>query len=561
MANTDLAIKIATTLDATGLNKADKAVNKFNKNVGRLGRSLGNLAGVFGVTFSTVQIVNFGRASVRAFAQMQAEQDRLTRLMKVGTGASSAQIQSLNSQAMALENLGVVTKGNITQVQSQLATFNLQADTIAKLTPSILDYVTAEKGATASTEQFKQMTNGLAQALNGNFTSLTRVGFVIDATTKDLIKNGTEAERAAAIVKVLDSTYKGFNASLRDTPIGQMQLLAAAADNARETIGEGLLDALALLGGTGTKDIEKATGAMNDFSVAFADVIRGQAVVASKAGGAGGGSLNKIGNFLKIYYKEVLGIQALQDLGAATRPRPRANRLFAGGSSGNVYDPAAALAARREKERLALAKKQLDSQKKLNAEQKKQLALKKAGSIFDLEQIQVVAALKGKLSDEDRKKVELQFALLTGNTKQATALTLEIAKAQGLGKDLAEYLANIPDAKNPFASWEAYLDMLMAKAQKVASVGATAVVAATTSMNTGGASSIYLGGTKVDIPATNVATMPKPAVTATSGGGQQATTYVGGTPIYVQIDGKTIASALQDSSLSGIGSSVNRTGR
>jgi hypothetical protein len=41
----------------------------------------------------------------------------------------------------------------------------------------------------------------------------------------------------------------------------------------------------------------------------------------------------------------------------------------------------------------------------------------------------------------------------------------------------------------------------------------------------------------------------------------QASTYVGGTPIYVQIDGKTIASALQDSSLSGIGSSVNRTGR
>jgi hypothetical protein len=102
--------------------------------------------------------------------------------------------------------------------------------------------------------------------------------------------------------------------------------------------------------------------------------------------------------------------------------------------------------------------------------------------------------------------------------------------------------------------------MLMAKAQKVASVSGTVAVAAASNVSSAG-SSFYVGGTKVDLPATNVATMPKPAATATSGGGQQATTYVGGTPIYVQIDGKTIASALQDSSLSGIGSSVNRTGR
>jgi hypothetical protein len=104
--------------------------------------------------------------------------------------------------------------------------------------------------------------------------------------------------------------------------------------------------------------------------------------------------------------------------------------------------------------------------------------------------------------------------------------------------------------------------MLMTKAQKVANVGGS-VAAAASSMDTNAATGnrIIVGGTIVDLPSTNVATMPKPAATATSGGGQQASTYVGGTPIYVQIDGKTIASALQDSSLSGIGSSVNRTGR
>jgi hypothetical protein len=82
-----------------------------------------------------------------------------------------------------------------------LQPFNLQTDTIKKLTPAILDYVTAEKGATASASEFKSMTNGLAQALNGNFASLTRVGFVIDEVTRNIIKNGTEASAQPPLLK------------------------------------------------------------------------------------------------------------------------------------------------------------------------------------------------------------------------------------------------------------------------------------------------------------------------------------------------------------------------
>jgi hypothetical protein len=252
----------------------------------------------------------------------------------------------------------------------------------------------------------------------------------------------------------------------------------------------------------------------------------------------------------------------LNRLGNQAQERPTAGRRFMGGQQANLYSSSAAAEKKFQAQQKKLADAQTKATKALTAEQKKQLALKKAGSIFDLEQVQLIAALKGKLSDEDRKKVELQFALLTGNTKQATALTLEIAKAQGLGKDLAEYLASLPDAKNPFASWEAYLDMLMAKAQKVASVGGSvAAVAAASSMPTATERNQIFGTTPTNVPTAIernqiFGTTP----TRTSGMGQ-ASTYVGGTPIYVQIDGKTIASALQDSSLSGIGSSVNRTGR
>lgn len=448
MAEVRETISIGSKADTRGFKQAESASAKLT-------RSLKNLAVAFGVTYSTAQVINFGKTSVKAFVEMQAQQDRLVRLMKVGTGATSSQIQSLNNQAAALENLGVVSKGNITQTQSQLATFNLQADTIARLTPAILDYVTAEKGAAASTEQFKQMTNGLAQALNGNFASLTKTGFVIDQNTRDIIKNGSETERAAAIVKVLDSTYKGFNKSLRDTPIGQMQLLNNAANDAKETIGGGLLDALALLGGSGTQDIENATKAMGDLSTATADVIRGQGVVLSNLGNIGGGAVGKVGNAIRVYLKEVLGIQALQDLGASTIPRPKAGRLFGGSSiQGNLYDPAAAAKAKADKLAAALAKKQLDATKKLTAEQKKQNALKKIAKVFDLDQIQLIAALKGKVSEEDKIRLQAQLAYLNDNEGVASQLTKQILMSQDATGNLYKLWSTLPDAKNPFA----YLD-------------------------------------------------------------------------------------------------------
>jgi hypothetical protein len=65
------------------------------------------------------------------------------------------------------------------------------------------------------------------------------------------------------------------------------------------------------------------------------------------------------------------------------------------------------------------------------------------------------------------------------------------------------------------------------------------------------------------IPQTNVAAMPSTADIARLAApiGRGSSTIGDYLNVTLQIDGKTIASALQDTSLSGIGSSVNRTGR
>jgi len=171
------------------------------------------------------------------------------------------------------------------------------------------------------------------------------------------------------------------------------------------------------------------------------------------------------------------------------KPSTNRSKSPAGTAARTAQQRAAeAAAAKRAKELAKLTKQQVDAQKKLTAEQKKQNALKKAGSIFDLDQIQIIAALKGQLSEQDRKRLELQFALLLGNEEEASRLTYQLAKAQGLGEQIARDLASLPMANNPFASWEAYLDKIAEKARQIASLtvnaplGTAAAAAASSGM-------------------------------------------------------------------------------
>jgi hypothetical protein len=237
--------------------EAIAGLKKLGSETGKLGddmdKGIGSVLKGLLPSFKTVAIAGtaafgaltaFTLKSVSAAKEAQAEQNRLRQILLTTGGASEAQVESLLRQADALQQIGVVSAGNVNVVQAQLATFDLQATTIERLTPAILDYVTAEKGATASAEDFKSMTNGLAQALQGNFASLTKTGFVLDEATKKTIKSGTETERAAALVAVLNSTYEGFNATLRDTTEGRLQVLRNGFASIQEEIGKALLPAL-----------------------------------------------------------------------------------------------------------------------------------------------------------------------------------------------------------------------------------------------------------------------------------------------------------------------------
>ena len=504
-------IKIASKADTRGFKKAESAASKLNKTLRNLGLALG-----------TTALVSYGKAAVKAFAADEAAANRL---------------------ATAVDNLGL----SFSQVQ--VATFIDDLERSAAIADDVLR--PAFQGlltTTGSLTKSQELLNNAIQISRASGVDLATVatdlgkGYV--GITRGLIKYNTGLTRAEITTKsfneilgIMLARSAGSAQAYLETTSYKMEVLTTATGRAQETIGKGLVDALARVGG-GT-EASDAAKAIDNIAKATSNVI--------VALGTGIGLIEK---FRKGYTNFLAGGDVDVMLQA---PKPSTNRSAspAGTAQRTAQQRAAeATAAKRAKELAALQTKQVKSQKALTDEQKKQNALKKAGSIFDLEQVQLIAALKGKLSDEDRKRVELQFALITGNVSEAKKLTNEIAIAQGLGEKLAGYLASLPDAKNPFASWGAYLDMLAKKA--------SLIVTGDPNFNSSLGWNNNPSFPEIpEVPETNVTPFPR----STPGSFRRAeeqSNLTGPIQVSVNIDGKQIASALQDTSMSGTGSSINR---
>ena len=230
-----------------------------------------------------------------------------------------------------------------------------------------------------------------------------------------------------------------------DTYAGSFARLSVAANNAKEIIGGGLVEALAALGGGGKGGLENTLMLIEKTSTALATLVRRLGVGAGQLGALLRGDLN-----------------AFRAIGEAEMNRGKDTSGLTPGIKAELTKAAAEKAAvKRSKEQSALLAKNTKAIKE-------QTGLQKAGTLFDIEQAGILAALKGKISDEERTRLELQLAILTGNTSEASKLAAELAKSQGLSQQLAAYLANLPDAKNPFSAWKNYLDMIEAQAARIA---------------------------------------------------------------------------------------------
>lgn len=264
-------LKADTGQFIAGMEKAARATDALNQSAAKSQVGVSNLGSVFkrvAATSLALYAVKLGRDSVQAATVAGQAQNRLRKLLLNTNGATEEQIQILFGQGKALESLTGISKENITVIQSQLATFDLHGSTIGRLTPAILDYVVAEKGAAASADEFRALTNGLAQALQGNFSSLTKTGFILDANTKKMISSGNETERSQAIVKVLGTTYRGF-AENALTPAQKAQReFARSVDDTRKVLGTALQP---VLGAVSTTLNSTLTPILTQLQAKFAD--------------------------------------------------------------------------------------------------------------------------------------------------------------------------------------------------------------------------------------------------------------------------------------------------
>jgi hypothetical protein len=250
-----------------------------------------------------------------------------------------------------------------------------------------------------------------------------------------------------------------------------MEVLKTAAGEAQETIGKSLVDSLGLLSEDGT--VQGLADAMQSFADFTADAIYGLGSLAAEFKNLKAAapdwlvSLTSFTKNINPAASALYSINKLRDYGSKKRneqmQNPSVQMFFTDQANQRLNN-----------QKLKTDKEIVKATKTNTAELKKQAATKKQAALFDLEKIGLVAALQGKISEEEKLRLNLQLALLTGNDTLAAKLSAELAKSIDSTGKLAKDLTTLPDAKNPFEAWSAFLDGIIAKAKYAATISGIA---------------------------------------------------------------------------------------
>jgi hypothetical protein len=451
----NVAINIAAEFTGKkAFKQAETATQKLTGNVKKL-------AGAVGIAFGTSAILAYSKASVKAFAQDEAAALRLNRAVEnLGIGFANPQIADYianleKSAAIADDVLRPAFQGLLTTTGSLTQSQKLLNDAITISRASGVDLATVSedlgKGYIGITRGLAKYNTGLTRAELNTKTFSEILGIVLNRSA------------GAAEDYLTTTSYK-------------MEVLGIATGNASEIIGEGLIDALARLGG-GT-EASDAAKAIETLAKAFN-------FVTLSIGTAGGGLtsiLRNLKNLPKNIFEGFVGKQTGINPSVAAKPKPTLTL-----SEKKQQQALAALevaAIKRQKELNALKNKQLDTQKKLAADKLKQATLDKYAlllaqgkKVFDEEGIQLAAAAQGKLSEEERVRValkkdiyDLEAAINEENLTAAARLsTSMISNAQKLSQ-LRGDMVSLGGVPNPFAEWLNTLEAMIAALKLVATI-------------------------------------------------------------------------------------------
>jgi hypothetical protein len=376
-----LLVNAVSTWDGKALAKGQKQIGGFEKSVKNLGKA-------FGVTFGAAAIAQFGKASVKAFAEDEAAAVRLTQAVNnLGLGFEDTRIKRFISDLEASAHVAddilrpafqslISTTGSVTKSQDLLSlALEISAGTGIDAADVAKDLGLAYLG----------QTKGLAKYNTG------------------LTKAELSATSFADIQAKLTAQYSGQNAARLDTYAGKVAAVQIAYGNLQETVGGALIDAFMKLAGDTT--VDDLTESVDNLADAMADVIDLGAAFASPfvkvAKLFGDASDAYVKGLYKITGQAYFGKVSDRQYGGAAADKYKAIEEKA---NAKARAKAEAEAAKRQKEILAL-------QKKSELAKKNELSLNKAAAEFDTNRISIAAALRNTYDKETKLRLEALMAI------------------------------------------------------------------------------------------------------------------------------------------------------
>jgi hypothetical protein len=357
---TELLINLVSQFTGKGFLEAEKSVNKLQKSTKKLGKTLGvSLAA--GVVFKTSKML------VKAFAEDEKAAVQLTKAVEnLGIGFASP---SINNFIEGLERTAAISRSELRPAfQDLLTTTGSLTKAQDLLNKSII--ISRGSGIALST-----VTEDLTKAYVGSTKGLEKykTGFTAaEIASKSFAEN----------LEILLELNQGAAEDYFTTTTYKLELLAIAGESAKITIGEGLVEGLGNLAGSG--EASDAVQVIDDLAQGLKFVI--------KYGLTAFGLLARIPEF----GFRAIGLGAMYD-------RPKTEIITETEFTKKQKELIAKLDAaevKRAKALAALAKKHANAEILKRKEKEKQakldkaaLALGKGEDVFDLDQIQIAAAI------------------------------------------------------------------------------------------------------------------------------------------------------------------------
>jgi hypothetical protein len=442
MAQSNIDIKIlAEFLGKNAFKQADTAVGKLNKSVKSLGAS-------FGIAFGGAALGIAIKKTIRDFADAERETQQLTNTVKnLGLAFAAPEV---DAYVQKIGKLYGVTGDQAVPALQALLTATGSVSRSTKIMNVALDLAASRNADVAS------VASDLANAYVGNTKGLNQYRLGL-----------TKAELAAMsfdeILEKIGSQTLGSADEAAKTLSGQLAILAEVSNQAKERIGGGLVQALGGLGGENgaggaAKNIEnlsiKLTNAITGFGYLVQEVKIAQPILV----GAGIAIGLAWAPWLTAIGVAAVAIGAIGNAMRKSTPQRSINTgklFFPSGGDGGYKER---LAAEKKAEAAAAARaKKLEALAKASEKaQKDSLKLAKAKAVFDLQKIQIEAALKGKISEEDKIRLKLMQAIEAENLTAVEKYQKALEKAQEKSKELAELLAKVKtlELKDPFGEWK-----------------------------------------------------------------------------------------------------------